>query len=304
MSASAAPLEKRALSRKDIHFYVNTLIIELTKTEFQDRLRAAAIVTPVPQDGEELLDRFETVQADFLSTVPLKVTADATAVDGAGTQGSNSNSDNRDEAAVAVAATATAPTVSVVYCDGAHVVAKTRAAAVKYTDPETERLIMRMCTAIEAQVNSISSTSPELGHIGEQMRKMALGGGGGGAHGHSHNGVACGHDHGHASPAQMMGFQGRDRAGGAMPTPTPEMERMMEMAMQTLSPQQKETLERVQATMVGGSPPSPADMQQMFLIQQHIMAFMNTMEQFMGGGGGGGSRGGRGGGGGRGRGGR
>lgn len=267
--SGASQLVKRKLSRKDVHFYVNTLVIELTKKEFQDKLKEEAKKEPVPRTGEELLDRFDEVQGMFFNTIPLTISADEPV------EGSDVASDG--------AAAATSGATRVIYCDGDEIVAQIKIAAKNFPDKETERLLMRMCAALEAQVYSVSTSVPELQYIAEQIdREAAMM-----SHGHSHGGQPCQHhhDHGHGHSHGQGGMRGRGRGGNMMPAPTPEMERMMEMAMQTLNPEQKSTLERVQKTMNEGSPPSAEDMQKMFSIQQHIMAFMTTMEAFMGGGG-------------------
>lgn len=268
MSVPSA-LVRRQLTRKEIHFYVNTLIIELTKKEFQEKLREEAVKEPIPLTGEELLDRFDEVQAEFFNTVPLKVPADESC-EGPGDVANGNEDGSPEDPQEKPPKPEAGEATKVIYCDGEDVVAQTKVAAKSFPDKETERLLTRMCTALEAQVLSVSTSAPELRSIAEQMS------GGSAMSGHPHS-----HDHQHSHGGQPC-THGHSHGKGAMPTP--EMRRMMEMSMGTLSADQKATLERVQKKMSEGSPPSAEDMQKMAVIQQHVMAFMTTMEQFMGGG--------------------
>ncbi|EPY15086.1 hypothetical protein STCU_12355 [Strigomonas culicis] len=61
---------------------------------------------------------------------------------------------------------------------------------------------------------------------------------------------------------------------------SPEMQRIMAMARNTLSQTQKTFLEGVEQKMRGGQPPSGDDMKTMFGIQQHIMAVVSTLQKF------------------------
>lgn len=157
--------------------------------------------------------------------------------------------------------------------DGAAVLSQLRTAIKAFPDKETERIITQLCVLEETQMTSVTATVPQLQSLMSSAPSSGHAhGGAGSSHGHSHNGQPC---HGHGGGGSMqLPFQ-----------PTPQMAAMMEMAMQTLSVEEKATLERVQKTMIGGSPPTPQDMQKMFMIQQKTMAFMQTMEKFMGGGG-------------------
>uniref|UniRef100_A0A146KJA1 Uncharacterized protein n=1 Tax=Lygus hesperus TaxID=30085 RepID=A0A146KJA1_LYGHE len=87
------------------------------------------------------------------------------------------------------------------------------------------------------------------------------------SHGHGHQG-GCEHGHGHGN----LGHQPT-----AIPT---QMQEMIKMAVGTLSPIQRETMERVKRNMMQGQPPKPEDAKAMAIIQQHIAAFMQTMGQF------------------------
>ncbi|CAD2217052.1 hypothetical protein AGDE_03802 [Angomonas deanei] len=140
--------------------------------------------------------------------------------------------------------------------DGAAVLSQIRLAVKTFPDNETEVLITKLATMVENQLMMLAATVPQLSHLQQQLN-------GGGGHGHSHGGQPCNHQHG--APPILN---------------SPQSEAMMKMAVQSLSPAQRETLDRVEKTMKGGSPPKPEDMREMFMIQQQIMAFMRTMEKF------------------------
>lgn len=97
-------------------------------------------------------------------------------------------------------------------------------------------------------------------------------------HNHNHNHSHCEHNHNHN---HGHGHSHGDAAHQPTAMP-PHVQQMLNMAITTLSPEQRATLERVQRGMMQGQPPKPEDRQAMMLIQQHISAFMQTMGQFAG----------------------
>lgn len=282
--ASSGP----TFSRDQIHTFILALTIEMRSPSFVELVKEEMARSPVPKDEEEFLVRYEKVQAAFFthryhdSKLAKKRSADAAAA-AAATDGEESATTPSTEEAKA----APAP------LDGEEVLLRLRLAVKDFPDKETEMLILRLCVAQETQMEEITAAVPALKHLSRGPAAAAAApahgaAGAGSSHGHSHNGVPC-HGHGHGHGHQHGGMQPFNI--------TPEMQTMTAMAAQTLSAEQRALVERVQATMNAGSPPSPEDMRAMMGVQMQMMAFMQTMQQFNGGGGrGGGMPGQRGGG--------
>nr|CCC90629.1 conserved hypothetical protein [Trypanosoma congolense IL3000] len=127
-----------------------------------------------------------------------------------------------------------------------------------YPDEETTELIKSMCFLEEAQLMKITTTTPELRTLLERRCD---------GHGHSHDhGHSHGHGHSHCAPSQ-------------------EQLTMMNMAIQTLSPEMRSDMENIQRNLMSGNTPAPQEVARLREIQMHIMAFMNTMKRFGGAGG-------------------
>lgn len=258
-NAAATPA-KTQLSREEIHTYAKAMIAAMATPEFKERVQAAMGNAPVPDHLEAVMDRYEAVQVDYFTNYYRKVTRD---------------DDDKSAAAAAVAPTALEENLDTMVLqepseaekkktdetseqlDGAFIMSQLHGAVSVYKDSETERLITQLCLLVESNVTALPTTVPALRHFY----------------------VNSVHSHGAAGAAAAAA---RASGGNPMPivNPTPQMMSMMEMAMKTLTPTQRATLERVQQSMINGSPPLPEDMKDMFLIQRQLAAFMQTMQQF------------------------
>lgn len=165
--------------------------------------------------------------------------------------------------------------------DGASALRQLKLAVRTYPDPDTRIAIGQLCQAEESLLMVVSQevatrfgqVIPEGDSHGHSHNGKPCHGHGheashghshGGSHGHSHNGQPChGHDHGHGhgqpNPQQMMAMQ---------------------MALQSLSPAMKTDFEAIQKKMMTGGQPTAQDQEKMMAIQQHLVAYMSTMQQF------------------------
>ncbi|EKF27332.1 hypothetical protein MOQ_008945 [Trypanosoma cruzi marinkellei] len=133
--------------------------------------------------------------------------------------------------------------------DGNAILQQLREAVLHYPDKETEGMIRQMCMLQEAQMLSVCASTPSLAPLVQPR-------GDGCQHGHCH-----GHGHSHGAPdAQQM------------------ME--MQMAIQSLSPQLRQDMTRIQQTIQSGQQPSREDVLKIGEIQSHIKAFITTLRQF------------------------
>lgn len=166
--------------------------------------------------------------------------------------------------------------------DGDSILRQLKMAVRTYPEPDTRLAISQLCGVEETILMEVSrevatrfgQVIPEHGHGHSHDGKPCHGHGSHGSHahshesshGHSHNGQPChghGHDHGHGhshgSPQQMMAMQ---------------------MAIESLPPSQRADFDKLQQKMMSGQPPTPEDQQSMVAIQQHLIAYMSTMQQF------------------------
>ncbi|KAG5511303.1 hypothetical protein GH5_07551 [Leishmania sp. Ghana 2012 LV757] len=249
------------LSRDEVHTYAEAMIAAIQTHEFQARVRAAMSREPIPADAEAVMVRYEEVQADYFThhyrTDPGSNSSSVSAGAGSrGISGASVSAQTAQDAAegllqevsdMSLHKTSDAPTL-----DGAHIVEQLKKAASVYKGAETLRLITQLCLLIEGQVTALPATVPALRHLYNNhmhgARTMAQAGG-------SHNVSPTAN-----ASAQVRGF--------------------LEMAMRTLNPKQRETLERVQQTMRSGRTPSPEDVRDMLLIQRHLGAVAKTMQKF------------------------
>ncbi|EAN92419.1 hypothetical protein C3747_206g11 [Trypanosoma cruzi] len=133
--------------------------------------------------------------------------------------------------------------------DGNAILQELREAVLHYPDKETEGMIRQMCMLQESQMLSVCASTPSLAPLVQPR-------GDGCQHAHCH-----GHGHSHGAPdAQQM------------------ME--MQMAIQSLSPQLRQDMTRIQQTIHSGQQPSGEDVLKMREIQSHIKAFITTLRQF------------------------
>lgn len=282
--STAATPEKQQLSKAEIHTYAKAMMAAMETPEFQARVRTAMARAPVPNNTEAVMDRYEEVQADYFTNYYNNKGTTSSSSTGSPAAGASDNDEKKAETADDAAAKALEEKVKEMdmsdgatnsKLDGTFIMLQLRNAVSVYKDTETERIITQLCLLVESKVTALPATVPALKHLY----------------------VESVHGRGAADAAAA----GRASGENHMPIvdPSPQMMSMMEMAMKTLTPTQRATLERAQQTMMNGSPPSPDDMREMFLIQRQLGAFMQTMQQFgqMPGG-----RGGRGGGRGAGRG--
>jgi hypothetical protein len=171
--------------------------------------------------------------------------------------------------------------------DGQSILRQLKIAIRTFPDPDTKIAISQLCTVEETLLMEVSrevatrfgQVIPEHdhqhSHNGQPCHGHGAHGHGAhghgahghgahdhGSHGHSHNGQPChghGHGHGQPNPQQMMAMQ---------------------MAIQSLPPQQKSDFEKIQQKMMSGQSPNASDQQKMMAIQQHLVAYMSTMQQF------------------------
>jgi G3E family GTPase len=88
-------------------------------------------------------------------------------------------------------------------------------------------------------------------------------------HGHSN---CNGHSHAHTHSHHECHCQ-------AHVLPSPEQVQMLELAMQSLSPEQHQEMTRIQQLMLSGQRPSDHDLRLMQSIQQQIQAYVLMMSQ-------------------------
>lgn len=263
------------LSRDEIHTYAKAMIAAIGTPEFQARVREAMAREPVPADADAVLARYEEVQADFFTNQyhPAKTSsASSPTPDTAATAGSSgataSTAEQEKELSKKVEdmtldggdAGEASSNGAAAKLDGGDILEQLRNAVRVYKDGETERVITQLCVLLESQVTALPATVPALKHLYNEPVNGAR------------------------TPADVQAAAAK--AGGdpshMMPVmnPSPQMMQMMEMAMRTLNPTQRQTLERAQQTMMSGRPPAPEDMRDMMMIQRQLGAFMQTMQQF------------------------
>jgi hypothetical protein len=273
---SASPTQSTApkhLSKEDIHTYAKAMMAAMETPDFQARVRAAMGRVPTPANAEAVMDRYEEVQADYF-TNHYKVDSPNSFATTTSTPAATTNEleDLNDKLKAMDLREGSDDATPAPKLDGNFIMTQLRNAVSVYKDIETERIITQLCLLVESKVTALPATVPALKHLY----------------------VESVHGLGAADATAAA------RASGENPmpivNPSPQMLSMMEMAMKTLTPAQRATLERAQQTMMNGSPPSPEDMREMFLIQRQLGAFMQTMQQFGQLPGGRGGRGGRGGG--------
>jgi len=119
-----------------------------------------------------------------------------------------------------------------------------------YPDQDMSAKISRLC---DVEERIISGASGKI---------KAFSGGPYTTHGHSHNGVPCPHSHSHSGP-------------------DPQTLMLMNMAAQSLTPEQQGTMRRLQMKMMQGQAPTEADRKAMLELNQHFVAYMATMRQVM-----------------------
>jgi len=218
------------LSEQQVQAYANTLIASMETPAFHDRLAAVVKQSPSAVNPDDLLNRVEEVQAEFLEKDTTSSSAGASGDDDVG----------------AVSASA------VQALSGSRILEQLRDAVTRYPSAATEQVITRLCEAVEATIAKLVAMSPAL----KQPPTPA----------------GPGHAHAHA--------QAQAHGPSTMANPSPQMRQMMEVAMSTLRPEQRATLERAQRTMMNGSPPSAEDMKEMMMIQRQVAAFIHTMQNF------------------------
>ncbi|CBZ24082.1 conserved hypothetical protein [Leishmania mexicana MHOM/GT/2001/U1103] len=250
------------LTKDEVHTYAEAMIAAIKTPAFQERVRAAMCREPTPADAEAVMKRYEEVQADYFTNhyiseaggIRSSISAGA---ESSGTSGAGGRAKSSQDASEALAQevdnmrlqkASDAPRL-----DGVEIVEQLKNAVRVYKEEETVRLITELCLLIESQVTTLPATVPALKHLysnsvyGSSRMEHAQAGGG----------------------ANVL----------PVTHPSPEM-MQMNMAMRTLNPKQRETVERVQRAMMNGSPPLPEDMQDMLLIQRQLAAFMQTMQRF------------------------
>ncbi|KAG5485776.1 hypothetical protein LSCM1_07188 [Leishmania martiniquensis] len=246
------------LTRDEVHAYAEAMIAAIRTPEFQERVRAAMSREPTPMDAEAVMIRYEEVQADHFTN---HYTSDSGSVRAGGASVSAGRTPEASEGpAQEVGGMCLQTTSDAPKLDGVHIVEQLKKAASVYKEAETLRLITQLCLLIEAQVAALPATVPALRHLYNNSMH--------GAHTLSQAPAAS---------AQAGG------AGHSMPPvagASPQVRQIMEMAMRTLSPKQREILERVQQEMMPGKTPSPEDMRDVVLIQRQLAAFAQTMQKF------------------------
>ncbi|CAM37139.1 conserved hypothetical protein [Leishmania braziliensis MHOM/BR/75/M2904] len=256
------------LTRDEVHTYAKAMIAAIKTPAFQARVRAAMSREPTPADAEAVMERYEEVQADYFTNHYNAEADDVCSGISAGEGNGDTSSAGGTSASTQEASETLAKQVSnmsldrasdVPTLDGVHIVEQLKNAVCVYKEAETVRLITQLCLLIESQVTVLPATVPALQHLYNNS--------------------------GHGAPT-LQQLQGASTQAGdghnALPgmNPSPQVRQMMEMAMRTLSPKQRETLERVQRAMLNGSPPSPEDTRDMLLIQRQLGAFMQTIQRF------------------------
>ncbi|KAH9584238.1 hypothetical protein LSM04_005100 [Trypanosoma melophagium] len=228
------------LSRADIHELVRALTAEMQTAGFNERLREAVANGPVVTNDMEFIVIVESLQREFIARQYNEKHSDG--------NNNNNNNNNKSEKTV----------------DGEAILKELQQAVLRFPDKETETLIRNMCMVQESQMLALCTSAPELSELVKQkqlqqqqyLQQQQQ------QHGHSHqHGPNCqhGHSHGMPNPQQMM---------------------EMQMAVQSLSPQLREDMVRIQQRMQSGQQPTAEEAGKMREIQNHIMAFMTTMRQF------------------------
>lgn len=164
--------------------------------------------------------------------------------------------------------------------EGNEVLRELKLAVKNFPENDVRQAIMKLCSAEESSLIALNNFAAEKmgvdpaaashghSHNGQPCHGHGAHGHGShghshdhGSHGHSHNGQPC-HGHGHGQPSQ-------------------EQVMAMQMAMGSLSPAQKTEMARIQNKIFAGQQLTREDQASMSQIQQHLMAYMSTMQQFV-----------------------
>lgn len=143
--------------------------------------------------------------------------------------------------------------------DGESTIRKLQTAARDYpNDVEVRAAIMSICNSVETSADRMMQRLAKDNNIALPDKAE------GGEHGHSHNGVPC---HGHGGHGG--GAHGHQH--------NPQMMMMAQMAQQSLTQQQRDTMQQIQAKLMSRQQLTPQEQQQMKDIQQALMTYMVTM---------------------------
>lgn len=158
--------------------------------------------------------------------------------------------------------------------DGPSVLRQLKLAVKNHPGVDTQMAITQLCDVEEQKLVIVSQEV--AARFGQTIPEAS------GSHGHSHNGKPChghGHDHGHNHGSHGHSHNGQPCHGHG--APSEEQMMTLQMALESLSPQQKADMERLQQKMMTGQQPTPQDQKTMMEIQQQIMAYVSTMQQVM-----------------------
>ena len=154
--------------------------------------------------------------------------------------------------------------------EGTQVLRELKLAVKNFPENDVRQAIMQLCSAEEASLISLNNFAAQK--MGQDP---------GSAHGHSHNGQPC---HGHGSHGHSHGSHGHTHNGQPCHghgQPSQEQMMAMQMAMGSLSPTQKTEMARIQNKIFSGQQLTREDQTSMGKIQQHLAAYMSTMQQFV-----------------------
>ncbi|GET86178.1 hypothetical protein, conserved [Leishmania tarentolae] len=255
------------LMREEIHAYAKAMIAAIKTPAFQERVCTAMSREPIPADAEAVMKRYEEVQADYFTNhyqaeaggTSRGISSTVVSSRVGGTGGCAAGSHDTSEATGQQVGMHLLRESDTPELNGVDIVEQLKNALRVYKETETVQLITELCLLIESQVTALPATVPALAPLynnsvyGSNMMQQA-----------------------HAASAQA----GSGESVPPFARPPPQVMQAMGMAMRTLNPKQRETLERVQRAMMNGSPPVPEDMRDMFLIQRQLGAFMQTMQRF------------------------
>lgn len=159
--------------------------------------------------------------------------------------------------------------------DGADALRQLKLAVKTYPGPDTHMAISQLCSVEESLLSVVGrEVATRFGQVIPEGPVHE--------HGHSHDGKPChGHDHSHQPHGHSHNGQPCHGHGHGHGAPTQAQMLAMQSAMESLSPQQKADMQAIQMKMMSGQPPTADDQQKMRGIQQHLMAYMSTMQQFM-----------------------
>eukprot|EP00796_Vickermania_ingenoplastis_P011363 gene11363-7869_t len=248
----------RVYSREELIALAKVMVQEVSKDSWTAAVTQRILQEPVPSNADELMNRYEEEQANFFTRYEYEKQ------NGAGS----------------------APAVITDNTVGRAIVQQLQSAVLTYKDKQMEDAVTELATSVEGHMSVLGSSSPAIQAIFQKEQEAHAAGQHSHSHGgHSHgNGETCNHNHGHGAHSHSHGGQPcrhqHGHGGGPMGPGGPPPPLMM-AAINSLSAEQKTTMAQVQQKMMRGGSLTDQEKTAMEDIQRHVVAFVQTMQQFM-----------------------